>query len=414
MEQQNKPTKKHIGWIIGGVVALLLAGATTFLTLTLLHQPKQDDKPTAGVVQPPEPAPQPSRAEQILAGMTLDEKIGQMFVVDTANLEYGTRGGNTNINATDNSVVLSQNQTVNLVKFQPGGVVFFGGNIASKQQIQQYINDLQANSPRGLIIATDQEGGIVDRLSVAGITRYPNMADIGATGDPNQAGVVGTVYGQEMKVLGFNVNFAPVADVNTNPNNPVIGVRAFDSNPNLVASMVAAEVQGLQANGVGATLKHFPGHGDTATDTHTGMAVVESDAERLHSVELVPFKAGIEVGADLVLTAHIKLPNIDPSGLPATMSKIIITDLLRGELGFDGVVITDALDMAAISNYYSSAEVVANCVNAGVDILLMPKNYFEAHEAFLGLVQGGSISEERVNQSVLRILDLKLKLGIIE
>lgn len=335
-------------------------------------------------------------------------------MVDTANLAVGQRGGSTNLNATDNAKTLTPDQKQNLAKYAPSGIVFFGGNIQNATQVKKYISDLQTNSKYGLFIATDQEGGIVDRLAAAGITRFGNMATIGATKDPSQAYNVGATYGKEMKALGFNIDFAPVADVNTNPKNPVIGVRAFGSDPNLVASMVSQEVKGLQDNGVSATLKHFPGHGDTSTDTHTGIAVVQNDLNRLRQVELVPFKAGITAGADLVLTAHIQLPKIDPSNLPATMSKTIVTDLLRTELGFTGVIITDALDMDAISAYYTPDQVVTNCVNAGIDILLMPKKYFDTYSAFVSLAKSHKITEDRINQSVLRILNLKLKLGVIK
>jgi beta-N-acetylhexosaminidase len=393
--------KKVWQWALGVVGVIAVAGVA--VAGLLAWQGARTETPTAMAPAPVEP----SRAEQILAGMTLEEKIGQMFVVSTADLATGTRGQ-------DVETELDEVQQANLVRYAPGGVALFDGNIRSAAQLAQYVADLQTNSKYGLLIATDQEGGIVDRLARIGVTRFGNMATIGASGDVTQAYHVGATYGREMKALGLNVDFAPVADVNTNPRNPVIGVRAFGSDADVVSGMVAEEVKGLQANGVVATLKHFPGHGDTATDTHTGMAVVGNDLARLRLVELVPFRAGIVAGADLVLTAHIKLPNVDPSGLPATMSKVVVTDLLRGELGFSGVVITDALDMAAISDYYTPIEVVTNCVAAGVDILLMPKQYFVMHEAFVQLVRDGTISEERVEESALRIVELKLKYGVME
>lgn len=357
------------------------------IAAVLLLLPRDDGEKKVGDVSEEQTKPDLvlTRAEEILGGMTLEEKVGQMFVVNTANLEYSA-----------------------------GGVILFAADVHSAAQVKTYNANVQANSKYGMLIGTDQEGGIVDRLQNAGVTRFGNMATIGATGDASKAYNVGVTYGKEMKALGFNVDFAPVADVNTNPNNPVIGVRSFGSDAGLVSKMVAAEVKGLQENGVAATLKHFPGHGDTSTDSHTGAVSVQSDLARLRAVELLPFKAGIDAGADMVLSAHIKLPNVDSSGLPATMSKKILTDILRGELEFDGVIITDSLGMGAISNYYSTEQVVMNCVSAGVDMMLMPVNYVAAHGALLKYVQDGKISEDRIDESVLRILNLKLKLGALK
>ena len=399
--EPNKKSKKWLWWVIPtGIV--LTAGLTV---LALILWPKEVQAPAPENSQTSQQNPT-TPAEQLLATMTLEEKIGQMFVVSTSILETSQR-------ALDDSTAITDTQTQNLAKYLPGGIIFFADNIESATQTANYIAELQANTKYPLLIATDQEGGIVDRLKNASITHYPNMADIGATNDPSKAYEIGTTYGKEMRALGFNLDFAPVADVNTNPNNPVIGVRSFGSNPNLVANMVANEVKGLQQNNVAATLKHFPGHGDTSTDTHTGLATVQSGLNRLRQVELIPFKSGIATGVDLVLTAHIQLPNVDASNVPATMSKIIVTDLLRNELGFNGIIITDALDMGAIANYYSTTEVVTNCIAAGIDILLMPANYFDAYNTLLQLVQDGTIPESRIDASVLRILNLKFKYQII-
>jgi beta-N-acetylhexosaminidase len=260
---------------------------------------------------------------------------------------------------------------------------------------------------------TDQEGGKIDRLSKIGVARFNGMSTIGATGDPQKAYEVGATFGQQMRELGFNVDLAPVADVNTNPNNPIIGPRSFGSDPHLVAKMVAQEVKGLQDNNISATLKHFPGHGDTSTDTHKTATILNKTLDELKTIELIPFEAGISAGADLVLAAHITLPQIDPTSLPATMSKIIITDLLRNDLGFKGVVITDALDMAAITNYYSDEEIILNCINAGIDLLLMPKDFSSAYDTLLKLINEDKISESRLDESVLRILELKEKRGLL-
>jgi beta-N-acetylhexosaminidase len=335
----------------------------------------------------------------ILDTMTVEEKVGQMFMVDTSALEAGVRGS-------DGQLGVSPAQADHLARYGPGGVIFFGGNVADAGQVSRYIADLQAASPIPLFVAVDQEGGDVERLGAAGVTSYPSMRAIGASGDPVLARGVGETLGREMSALGFTVDLAPVADVDTNPANPVIGDRSFGPDPALVAAMVAAEVDGLQPE-VSAALKHFPGHGDTATDSHTGLPIVGHDLDRLRAVELVPFKAGIDAGADFVLTAHIAMPAIDPSGAPATMSRTIVTDVLRGELGFEGIVITDSLGMGAV-DAMPIEELVRRCVDAGVDMLLMPTDFFAARDALVRLVESGRIGEERVDESVRRIVALKL------
>ena len=348
--------------------------------------------------------------DDILNSMTLEEKIGQMFIVDLDNLKNGKalNTAPTNIDA---------NQIANLKKFNIGGVIFFRNNLKDKNILVKYIKNLQSNSKHPLFVSVDEEGGTVSRLGKPGgygVTYFPNMSEIGATGDVNKAYNVGKTLGSELKSLGFNVDFAPVADINTNPNNPVIGNRAFGNDSELVASMVVKEVEGMQSENVSSALKHFPGHGDTSTDTHTGLASITANKERLDKVELVPFKAGIAAGADFVLTAHISTPNVTGNNIPATMSKEILTDILRQELNFENIIITDALNMGAIANYYSTEEIVLNCVNAGVDIMLMPKEIEKAINYLLKLVNDGTISEERINDSVRRIVTIKQKRGLYE
>jgi beta-N-acetylhexosaminidase len=355
----------------------------------------------------PAAPPEQSRAEEIVAGMTLEEKIGQMFLVDTDALGTGYRQAG--IGKTDTEI--DKGQIGGLDKYRPGGVVMFGGNVESAEQITQYNADLQSSSKYPLFIAADQEGGIVSRLTAAGVAKTENMSEVASD---ERAYEIGKTFAIGMRGLGFNVDFAPVADVNTNPDNPVIGVRSFGSDASVVAGRAASEVKGLQENGVAATLKHFPGHGDTNTDSHTRLPTVAADIARLNTVELVPFRAGIAAGAKFVLTAHIRMPNVDASGVPATMSKVLLTDILRNKLGFKGIIITDALDMGAIQNHYTPKEIVRNCVGAGADILLMPKYFYRTYDAFTRLVEEGAIREDRIDESVLRIVQTKLDLGLME
>ncbi|MDR3116271.1 MAG: glycoside hydrolase family 3 protein [Bifidobacteriaceae bacterium] len=356
------------------------------------------------------------RAQEILQSMSLKDKIGQMFMLDTDAIVYGSRqelSAGVNLNSADQNSSFNKKELEELAKYNPGGIILFGGNIESKDQVKEFIASMQKSVKYPLFIGTDQEGGRVNRLKNAGIAQFSSMSEIGQTRNPLAACDVGAAFGKQMKEMGFNLDFAPVADVNTNPNNPVIGERSFGNDPHEVAKMVAEEVKCMQQENISSALKHFPGHGDTSTDSHTGLPTVETDLNGLKSVELVPFSAGINAGADFVLTAHISIPKVDPSGLPATMSKIILTDILQNDLKFSGLIITDALDMSAIWDNYSPREIVENCLNAGVDILLVPKDFYKTYNAFLDLAQSDAISQTRIDKSVYKILQTKLKRGII-
>jgi len=210
------------------------------------------------------------------------------------------------------------------------------------------------------------------------------------------------------------MNFAPVADVNTNPNNPVIGSRSFGSDPEVVGDMVAKMVEGLQSNNICSVIKHFPGHGDTSDDTHTGAVVINHNRERLETVEFIPFKKGIQSGADGVMTAHIQLPEITGNSVPATLSYDVLTGILRNDMNFNKLILTDALEMGAISKYWSPGEAAVNAFNAGADILLMPASLNDAYTGLLEAVRDGRISQERLDQSVRRIVMVKAERNILE
>lgn len=402
------------------LIALVLVLGGSFLVYSLIinksdnitEQNDTDDTDNIDNISTltPKPTPTKSPTDKLLESMTLEEKIGQMFIVTLGELETGNINGGY-------PTFISDNQIATLQKYNVGGVIFFADNLTnSKDDLTTYISKLQENSKYKMFISVDEEGGIVSRLGSNGhmdVTKYPNMVEIGNTADPSKAYDVGTTLGSQMKVLGFNVDFAPVSDVNTNLNNPVIGKRAFGNTSDIVAKMVPEEVKGLQENNVSATLKHFPGHGDTSTDSHTGLPKVEKTLDDLRSLELLPFKGGIEAGVDFILTAHIDLPNITGTDLPATMSKTIVTDLLRTELGFKNIIITDALNMGAIANNYTTKETILNCIDAGIDIMLMPVELDTATSTIKDAVDNGTITEERINESVKRIIDIKLKRGVI-
>ena len=399
--------------IIIGIVSLLLIVSGGILFIQFNDDSKtntidtdsdvtdKDDKPIIIV----------DDIDALIDSMTLEEKIGQMFFVRPEGLDGGKSTEN---NATKS---INNKEIDTLKKYHVGGVIFFSNNLNTKDDLIKYIDDLQDNSKYKLFIGVDEEGGIVSRLGARGdmgVTYFPSMRELGNTNDPKKAFNVGDTLGRELKDLGFNLDFAPVADINTNPNNPVIGNRSFGTTKEAVSPMVVEEVKGLQDRGVSASLKHFPGHGDTSTDSHTGIAVIDADKKRLESIELVPFKEGIKAGADFVLTAHISIPKVIGDDTPATMSKVIITDILRKELAFEKIVITDALEMGAITNYYTTEEIVLNSINAGIDVLLMPINFEEAYTVLLNAVKDGKISEDRINQSVKRIMSVKIDREIIK
>ena len=239
------------------------------------------------------------------------------------------------------------------------------------------------------------------------VKKYESMAAIGATGDPKNAYECGNTIGTYLKHYGFDIDFAPVADVNTNPENIIIGPRAFSDDPQVAAKMVTSYLQGLDDAGVTGCIKHFPGHGDTKTDTHFGYASTQKTWEEMMNCEMVTFKAGIQWGCQLIMTAHIGAPNVTGSDVPSTMSSVILQDKLRGELGYQNIIITDGMEMGAITQQYSSAEAAVSSIKAGVDIVLGPKNLVEAFDAVMDAVNKGTITEERINQSVRRILKLR-------
>lgn len=350
---------------------------------------------------PPEPPVEtPMSARETLESMTLREKVCQMFMVfasDLAGQERATRAGASTRAA--------------LEKFPVGGVLYDAGNMVDKEQVRTMLETTQSYSRIPLIFTCDEEGGRVGRLMrTVGTTRLGPMlsyADLG----PETARTNARTIAQDMASLGFNTDLAPVADVWSNPANTVIGDRAYSSDFSQAAQLIPAAVEGFHAGGVACTLKHFPGHGDTMEDSHNGMAYVNKSADELRAEELAPFRAGISAGADMVMVGHLTVSDLD--GEPAPFSYKLVTELLREELGFQGVVITDSLKMKAITNRYSSGEAAVKAVQAGVDLLLCPADLEESVEALLDAVERGELSETRIDESVLRILEMKELLGIL-
>lgn len=361
---------------------------------------QETDMPSSAV-------PLEDEAIRLLSDMTLEEKIGQMFFVNPEMIDMYTDGNVTSCNA---SII------ENIQKYHLGGIVLFEGNILNRTQTTEMIAEFQEAGDSGLFIGVDEEGGIVSRIGrnpEMGCTWFPDMREIGNTNDSSKAYEAGDTIGREIRGLGFNLDFAPVADVATNPENTVIGNRSFSSDPQIAAEMVAQEIYGLHNNDIASSIKHFPGHGDTSTDSHTGFSSTSQDLEGLRSVEFLPFKAGIEAGTDMVMVSHIAAPAVTGNDEPASLSYEMITGLLRNELGYDGVVITDSLQMGAITEYYGAAEAVLASLDAGADIFLMPAYLSESYNAVLEAVQSGSIPENRIDESVLRILKVKINRHIL-
>lgn len=349
---------------------------------------------------------QTGSAEQLLSQMTLHEKVCQLFIVRPESLS-----------ATGEDVLTADGTILQTLEAYPvGGVALFGQNIMLPKQTQKLISGLQEGADIPLFVGVDEEGGLVARLGNnpdMGTTSFPDMMSIGDSGDSAKAYEVGFTIGSELKTFGFNLDFAPVADVATNPLNSVIGSRAFSSDPDVAAEMVEKAVEGFLNAGMICSLKHFPGHGNTAEDSHTGMATTDKTLDELRECEFKPFAAGIAAGADMVMIGHITAVNVDPDGVPATMSKTFLQDVLRKELKFDGIIITDSLEMQAITDRYTQAEAAVKCLAAGVDILLMPTDLAAAVEGIEQAVQNGELTEQRVDESVLRVLRLKEKYGIL-
>lgn len=304
-----------------------------------------------------------------------------------------------------------------LKQYAVGGLIYFGQNIKDKEQITEMLSSTTTKSNYPIFLGVDEEGGDVSRVANSGIdvTKVDDMASIGADGDASAAFNAGETIGSYLKEIGFNVDFAPVADVTPEGAESALGNRSFGSDPQVVGEMVSNAVSGMEGAGVSACLKHFPGLGSAAEDTHEGRVEIDKTIEKLRTADFLPFSAGIEAGADFVMVSHATVPAIDDE-LPSSLSKKVITDTLRGELGFEGVVITDALDMSAITEYYTSEEAAVMAIEAGVDMLLMPADFEAAYNAVLAAVQDGTISEERIDESLDRIYRVKCagKLGETE
>ena len=365
---------------------------------------------------------------EVISGMTTEEKLAQMMIValrsDAANTNTATQ--------------LSADYAALIRKYDFGGIILFTGNIEDTAQTVTLIRDSQEAAMRSeqgipMFVCVDQEGGMVNRVSF-GMTSSGNMA-LAAAGDPSLAEESARMMGEEIHALGFNMDFAPVSDVNSNPANPIIGVRSFSDDPEMTAEYVTSFIRGLKAAGISSALKHFPGHGNVGEDSHTHLPCSDFSLDEIKACDLIPFQAGIDEGTDMIMTAHIQYPKIETGTytsvqdgkdicLPATLSRTIISGLLREQMGYDGIVITDAMGMDAIASHFDPIDAAVLAINAGVDILLCPVDLYldeeintftemdSYMERLLARVENGEIPEEELDDSVFRILKLKKEKGI--
>ncbi|MFH9013896.1 glycoside hydrolase family 3 protein [Streptomyces sp. NPDC017943] len=361
-------------------------------------------------------APDDSGLRALVSRMTLEEKVGQLFVMRV----YGhsaTAPDQADIDANLKEIGVRTAAEL-IARYRVGGIIYFtwAHNTRDPHQIADLSNGIQRASlglPRGLpvLVSTDQEHGIVARVGEPA-TLFPGAMAVGAAGSRSDARTLGRVAGRELRAMGIRQDYSPVADVNVNPANPVIGVRSFGADPQAVSALVAAEVAGYQRSGVAATAKHFPGHGDTNVDSHTGFPTITHSRELWEKLDAPPFRAAIAAGIDSIMTAHLMVPALDDSGDPATLSRPILTGILRERLGYDGVVVTDSLGMEGVRTKYGDERVPVLALKAGVDQLLNPPDLDLAWNAVLTAVREGELTEERLDRSVLRILRLKAKLGL--
>ncbi|MEN5074992.1 glycoside hydrolase family 3 N-terminal domain-containing protein [Isoptericola cucumis] len=352
--------------------------------------------------------------EAIVDGMTLEEKVGQMFVP----YMYGTSVDEPDRRNVPAAGVLTIGEMID--EFHPGGLIYFGwsNNLVSPEQVARLSNDVQEQAVSGggvpLTTSVDQEEGVVVRLPQPS-AQLPGAMALGATRDVAHARDAGRVTAEKLSAVGVNQDYSPIVDVNSNASNPVIGVRAFGGDTDLVAALGAAQLRGFQDDGgISASVKHFPGHGDTAVDSHYGVPLIDKSEAEFRAEDLPPFQAAIDAGADSIMTAHIVVPALDPSGRPATFSRPILTDLLREEMGFEGVVVTDSLSMAGAREEFGDDRVPVEAILAGADQMLMPPNLRVAYDGVMAAVAEGEITEERIDASVRRILEMKQKRGVLD
>ncbi len=339
----------------------------------------------------------PQTVDDILAKMSLEEKIAQMVIISFGGVSMNSK--------------LETSLT-----YTPGGVILFGDNITNYKTTKKLVDDIKNKSQIGPFISIDQEGGRVQRIKDIedkSVATIPPMWDIGATKDINEAYLIGRTIGKDLKDFGINLDFAPVIDVVPNVTEGLIRDRSFGADANLVGQMGTSLAKGLNEMGLIPTYKHFPGHGATITDSHVSLPIVNKTKEELLNSDLIPFKEAIKNNAKVIMIGHLAVPKITSDNTPASLSKKVITDLLKNEMGYNNLVVTDALNMKALTNNYSEKEIYEMAINAGVDILLMPVSVESAVANIKRSIEEKRISEDKINKAARKILMLKKEYNII-
>jgi len=389
------------------LVAVLVLGIGVYSFMHFWKAPQVPPTAQPPVANAPEKAPvsSPDEIDAMVQEMSLEEKAYQMLFVTPES-----------ITGVGQAVAAGQATKDAVERYPVGGMVYFAQNILSPDQTKTMLHNTQSYAKIPLFLAVDEEGGRVSRIASnpdMGVEEIPSMWEIGETGDVTKAYEVGEELSDMLTELGFNVDFAPVADLLVNADNTAIGDRAFGDEPGVVSDMVAATVDGLQTNGVSATLKHFPGHGSTTEDSHNGYTASTRSYAQLSENEFLPFRAGIEADADFVMISHITMVSAVEEDVPASLSKTVVTDWLIEELGYKGIIITDSFRMNAITDNYAQSEAIVMAIDAGVDMILMPTDTEAAKNAIVEAVKSGKLSEERIDASVKKILSCKAKRGLL-
>lgn len=346
-------------------------------------------------------------AKDITKDMSLKQKIGQLFMVSVYSLDSSGSKSQTKVTS-------AMKKTIK--KYPVGGILLFSKNVESEKQIKQLTQDLQNASHVPLFIAADEEGGTVSRIASKlpnAVTQYPQAREIGETYTDQQIAKMGKEQSKQLKALGINMNLAPVADVLSNEDNTEIGNRSFGSDAKEVASIVKTLVKSMQKQQISATLKHFPGSGDALGDTHRGAVETKQTIQELRKKEFLPFESGMDADADAVMVSHLILTNVTDEKEPCSLSERVISDILRDEMEYDGLILTDAMNMNSITDNYSSGEAAVKAVKAGVNIVVMPEDLGQAYKAVKNAVKNGRIKESVVDKAVRRIIYTKLKRGVI-
>lgn len=398
-----------IGLAVGGVIGVqkilkMLSDKNHTEELQKQLQELSENEEEPAVIEAPNEQADPEEEADYLdeivnstiSEMPLEDKVAGLFFITPEAL-------------TDTNIVVRAGDTTRekIREHAVGGLIYFSQNIKNAEQLSEMLQNTKDWSNYPIFLAVDEEGGSVSRVAGAGLAAdVGSMSEIGASGDAALAREAGAMIGTYLSGFGFNLDFAPVADVITE-GNTVIGDRSFGTDVNLVSPMAAALVEGLQDNGVSACLKHFPGLGDTTEDTHEGLAASEKTLDEFTAQDFPVYQAGIGAGVKFIMVSHLSVPNVVGDNTPSSLSSVMITDILRGQLGYQGVIITDAMNMTAITDYYTPDEAAVKALQAGADMILMPEDFNTAYQGVLDAVSNGTLTEERIDESLRRIYRIK-------